>query len=466
MSNRDFEELYLNFFSTEDRDVVAKRYHIGNYLYNFNDKYSVINNRIIVEKQIKLNNVFKEISFRILTAARESNIQIAFVKGIFLSNYINSDCLNNRTASDIDVLIYAQDIETIIKNCKKYNLFLDYDQFPINIDLSIGHHHMRVPTEYIHQNVIHNIDIEFHYSFYPNNVHQTNIEMGLLESILNNTTQLNIDGVNFPILEPVDNIIFVSCHAIKHMIWDFMMEKCDSYISISNFYDVYKLLDLFYFNGGALRLLVEKAKEYGVLSEILLAHYIAYKIFAKTSCLISTLKNYLVETNPNSRLISLVCFYIIGEDFMNELFLPIDKIIKKVISLNTRMDNGICIHNKSEVALSKGCLLKIVTQKNGSCFYISFGDVEKYNGIKKIKIKYLNINGNNTYQIVDVPKMNINPKHNQISFFIEKDTMFRYIDETNHVYFDMLFINNDETVETFCENSQIDKLIAYVVGGQ
>lgn len=353
MLNNDFEKLYFNFFAGQDKDVIARKYHISNYLYNFDDIYSVIKNKIALEKQKKLNMVFREISHHILMAAIENKIRIAFVKGIFLANYIDSDCLKNRASSDIDVLVCYNDIQALIKACKKHKLFEKYDEISLNIDFSAGHHHVEFSTEYIFENIIYNVNVEFHYSFYPNNIHRTNKAIGVLEQVLCNTAKLKIQDINFPILSPIDNIVFVSCHAIKHIVWDFLRGKGTKYISISNFYDVYKMLNEFYSKDGGLYQLVQRAKEYGVLPEILLAHHMAYKLFAITSCENDGIKNYLKDIDPNARWISLISFYIIKENFIHDLLLPINQIMKKIIIYNARTNDILFTNDKCAYFESK-----------------------------------------------------------------------------------------------------------------
>lgn len=330
-----FKSIYDNFSNDVTYGQFAEKHHIVNYV-ALNKKTDSIDRCIYLKRQERLYNMFKAVSSIINDVAIQNDINIAFVKGIFLEKkYYDANCW--RKVSDIDLIVAWDDIYRLLMGCQKVGLFCNYTEGYIKKICSQNHyhdHHIELQTEYVYCGTIFSFKVEFHFKFFSQKIHENYVSHEEFVSlVLENRDHIRIDDYDFPILNLKNDTLFVLAHAVKHLIWDFHRSCCSSenyYISLSNFYDVHLMFDVC-IEQGIMEDVIHSAKKLNILEELLLCMYIENVFFNSKTFTIPCLDMWASFINPKTRWVAFFAYYIIKNKVSNVLLGPISGIGKTLL---------------------------------------------------------------------------------------------------------------------------------------
>lgn len=330
-----FKSIYDNFSNDATYGQFAEKHHIFNYV-TLNKQLDSINSCIYLKKQERLYNMFKTVSGIINDVAIQNDINIAFVKGIFLEKKFHGANFL-RKVSDIDLIVAWDDIYRLLIGCQKRGLFCNYSEEDIIRICSrkqAHDHHIDLQTEYVYCGTIFSFEVEFHFKFFSQNYHENYVSHEeVISLVLENREFIRIDDYDFPILNLKNDILFVLAHAIKHLIWDFH-RSCYSisnyYISLSNFYDVHLMFDSC-IKQGIMEDVIHSAKKLNIFEELLLCMYIENIFFNSKTFTIPCLDMWASFINPKTRWVAFFAYYIIKNRVSNVLLGPISGIGKTLL---------------------------------------------------------------------------------------------------------------------------------------
>lgn len=340
MSDELFKYIYEAFSNDISYKEFAKRHHINNYIIP-KEQTDVINRCLKIKKQKVLYEMFTEVANIINSCAKELNIPIAFVKGVFLeSKYFEDHYL--REIRDIDIIVSRDNIQNLLLKCQEAGLFQNYSVKQIETicnQQSDNFHHIDLSTEFIYRGVIFSFKVEFHYNFFDKRVHELfESHCSFIQSVLKDLEHITINGYSFPILSIENDILFVMAHAVKHFVWDFTRgynSHTEYYLSISNFYDVNRMLT----HVKSIEKLRKHAIQKNLYEEFLFSIYVDKVFFCTTIYDIRDIRKMILEINPYSRWVSFFTFFIGKIDTPSLLLSSISTIAKKALSFSNADNN-------------------------------------------------------------------------------------------------------------------------------
>jgi len=222
-------------------------------LLHFYDKLD-LNKQEYVNKDIlrqKIRNLIYKQEINILShAASELNIQIAFMKGLVLSEDLYN-VPETRFFGDIDILINSCDLKKFLKKCKTlgYNfLFMESDEAinkGIQQSISARMHHYYSLTKTVNKSGIPvSIMIEVHTHIYSQTFHQIDTPyIELTKSALNSSVLFeNVGFEKIHVMNKRDDLLALMVHAVKHFFED-ILESMKSNKD-SAFFNMRQLLDI------------------------------------------------------------------------------------------------------------------------------------------------------------------------------------------------------------------------------
>lgn len=241
------------------------------------------------------------------------------------------------------MIIDLGNIVNLIKQCKKQGLFLNIDEQEakrlVELHRKDNHHHIAFRTEYVYEAKVYSVLVEFHYRFFPNNVHQIYFDQkAIVKEALESIERIKINNYEFPVLNIVYDLIFVGAHAIRHYLWDmrraFFTDK-NYYINLSNFLDVLYILKKCSTKNISFNSIKQIICKCNILDEMLLLFYIEKTYFNIEFVDDIFLKKEAEAISQDSRWISLFSKYAITQSFSEEFLLPIREAVKKTIRINS-----------------------------------------------------------------------------------------------------------------------------------
>lgn len=207
-----------------------------------------VNGRIAWQKIF--NRICKEEINALAKIAKETNIQIAFMKGLVLAEDVYA-VPEKRFFGDIDLLVNLSDLKKFLKKCETLGytfLFMETDE---TIEKGIVHsadskmHHYHELSKTINLGAIQiEINIDVHTQVYSQSFHQIKIPYASITTpVLSRSILFDREGFeNVYILNRNDDLIAMVLHTVKHF-FENVMASMKSY-EYSYFFKMRDLLDV------------------------------------------------------------------------------------------------------------------------------------------------------------------------------------------------------------------------------